>query len=354
MSLIFLGDTAIPFKSRKKTEITSWGDKSVILKLEGSIVYNTNKYSKKREVYNGPAVAEYLDNLGVCAVSLANNHMFDIHHSPKPTIRALSSHGIQTYGAGRNLKEAQQPAIIEDEGQRVIILGFGWSVIGCQIASAKYPGVNPLQPWSVFESIKHLNNKFPDARLILHMHWNYELELYPQPMHRQLAFRAIDLGADAVVGSHSHRVQGIELYRGAPVVYDLGNWMFVQNEYHDGEIEYPECASIQLGFEWSPKSDEMICHWFRYNEKTNKVVHLKKENLTSSEYIDGLTPYTGMSHSRYIEFFKRKRIKKKALPIYYDIDDNIKNKIRNYWVKIRGSIIKLIDTLSLKNTQRSA
>jgi poly-gamma-glutamate capsule biosynthesis protein CapA/YwtB (metallophosphatase superfamily) len=39
---------------------------------------------------------------------------------------------------------------------------------------------------------------------------------------------AIDSGADVVVGAHPHVAQDIEMYKGKPIMYSLGNFMFDQ------------------------------------------------------------------------------------------------------------------------------
>ena len=36
----------------------------------------------------------------------------------------------------------------------------------------------------------------------------------------------IDAGADAVIGAHPHILQGIEYYKGKPILYSLGNFWF--------------------------------------------------------------------------------------------------------------------------------
>ena len=58
------------------------------------------------------------------------------------------------------------------------------------------------------------------------MHWGWEGEPTPSQRQRSLARLMIDAGADAVVGSHPHVVQGAALYRGRPIVWSLGNFVF--------------------------------------------------------------------------------------------------------------------------------
>jgi hypothetical protein len=60
-------------------------------------------------------------------------------------------------------------------------------------------------------------------------HWGREGVHEPEPYQVQLAHAAIDAGAAAVIGSHPHVLQGMELYKNAPVVYSLGNFVFGGN-----------------------------------------------------------------------------------------------------------------------------
>src|SRR5690606_205915 len=58
--------------------------------------------------------------------------------------------------------------------------------------------------------------------------FTYDLADY-QP---DLAYMAIDAGADAVVGTHPHCLQGIDQYQGKPIFYSFGNFIFDQPESH--------------------------------------------------------------------------------------------------------------------------
>ena len=58
------------------------------------------------------------------------------------------------------------------------------------------------------------------------MHWGWEDEPDPSPRLRAFARRMIDAGADMVVGGHPHVTQGAEYYRGKPIIYSLGNFLF--------------------------------------------------------------------------------------------------------------------------------
>jgi len=65
--------------------------------------------------------------------------------------------------------------------------------------------------------------------VVVFVHWGIERKAYPEEYQRNLAKQYIDAGADLVVGNHSHVPQGIEYYKGVPIVYCLGNYIFNPN-----------------------------------------------------------------------------------------------------------------------------
>ncbi len=352
--MIFVGDIAFPFTRPPTVDFLPWNDEAVVANLEGDVVSSSEASLQDHIIFNSMTAVDFLDDLGGRAVSLANNHILDVHSSPSPTIQSLRERGISTCGAGHTLAHAQKPAIFEADESKVVLLGFGWEVIDCQAATSNRSGVNPLRPRTVQQCIERVQSAHPEAILVLFMHWNYEFELYPQPMHRQLAFRAVEAGADAVIGTHSHRVQGIEVYRGAPIVHGLGNWLFVQGEYFRGTLTYPDCASTELAFEWNPVQESMICHWFEYNSRNHTLCHQNSEPVGQSVRVQELTPYAGMDHDQYVSFFRKNRRKRRLLPVYSSCDQPISNALRNYWVALRGGIIRLLTSAGLKGPGRSS
>jgi poly-gamma-glutamate synthesis protein (capsule biosynthesis protein) len=58
------------------------------------------------------------------------------------------------------------------------------------------------------------------------VHWGPELVAEPRPADRALARKMIESGAAAVIGAHPHVTQTVDVHRGAPIVYSLGNFVF--------------------------------------------------------------------------------------------------------------------------------
>ncbi|GAH71061.1 unnamed protein product, partial [marine sediment metagenome] len=269
-----------------------------------------------------------LQSLNIKVVTLANNHILDVNPSPVGTIQFLKDGGIEACGAGKNIEEAGKPVLLRHGNEEYVFLAFGWETIQCVAASRNRPGVNPLRPKHVLESVRNGRRAHPDARIVLLMHWNYELELYPQPMHRQLSFAAVEAGASAVIGSHSHCVQGVEICGDAPIVHGLGNWFLPDGVFFGGRLAYPDFAKRQLAFEWDADSGEMACHWFEYQAVNHNVTFIKSEELTESQWIEELTPYRSMDQEDYAEWFRLHRRKRILLPVYTRFNQTLLN-----WIK---------------------
>ena len=62
--------------------------------------------------------------------------------------------------------------------------------------------------------------------LVVYVHWGVERETEPKDYQRAMGRQYIDAGADLVIGSHPHVLQGIEYYKGKPIFYSLGNFVF--------------------------------------------------------------------------------------------------------------------------------
>ena len=67
--------------------------------------------------------------------------------------------------------------------------------------------------------------------VIVMVHWGIERSTEPEEYQKSMARQYIDAGADAVIGSHPHVIQGMECYQGKPICYSLGNFIFSNRSY---------------------------------------------------------------------------------------------------------------------------
>lgn len=362
MRFLFLGDIAIDQSYTDVTldsPITKLGVNHVLANLEGPIIVHPDKHksiqNQDHGVFNVPEVYELLQEFGVTVVSLANNHIFDFGSSIHNTEQFLTKINISSFGAGHNLGTAHQPAVFNNKDTTVRVFAFGWDVIGCRYASTISEGVNPLKPDHVFQTVEGLRKQDKDSCIIFIFHWNYELEMYPQPAHRQLAYDLIDSGVDAIIGLHPHVAQGAEIYKGKPIVYGLGNWFFPARQIGSLKLAFPPISSRQLALELTVNDREVIpkFHWYQFDQSNNQISYESTESIEGSIVYE-LTPFAGLSHNEYIQWFQKHRKRRRGLPIYYNYKHKKRNWIKDQQVKIRQYLITLMLRLGVKRSLSSS
>ncbi|NPV72046.1 MAG: hypothetical protein HPY55_15680 [Firmicutes bacterium] len=188
-----------------------------------------------------PQAIQSLLDAGIDAVTLANNHTLDYDsENLLETIRLLRENGIAHTGAGASIIEARKPAVVERHGVKVAFLGYSEFAHPSLYWSTKYPrtlmatatlaGTTPLDLAMIEEDIAAAR-KSADLVAVA-IHWGQEYTNYPIPYFgpdlKKIARQTVDLGADMVFGFHPHAIQGIEIYRGRPIAYSLGNFVMDQ------------------------------------------------------------------------------------------------------------------------------
>ena len=163
---------------------------------------------------------------GIEAVGLANDHIMD-YGLPglEETLNILRGEEIGTFGAGSNARAAEQPLVLEAEnGARLALLSF------CDVAPPSYtagensPGIAAAALDRMGESIREAVGEAP--YVVVFLHWGTIGSPEITQRQRELAHACVQAGADLVVGSHPHLVQGLEVWGGAPIIYSLGDLVF--------------------------------------------------------------------------------------------------------------------------------
>ncbi len=172
--------------------------------------------------------ARGLQLAGIDGVSQANNHSMNFGtDGMRDTLTALDTAGIRHFGIGETLDQAREPAIFDVNGTRVSFLGYDGITGDTNGATGNSAGTLPLVAELLAEDVSAATKQ---ADIVIpFIHWGVEYTLTPTEEQRNVARLAIDAGATMVAGSHPHWVQGIEEYRGRPIVYSLGNFVFDQD-----------------------------------------------------------------------------------------------------------------------------
>lgn len=168
-----------------------------------------------------------MHELGIDIVTIANNHTLDYGTDALvDTCTTLENAGIPYVGAGANMDRAKQLETIEVRGRTIGFLAASRVYPDTSwVANSKKPGmVSGYDPSILLKEIEAAG-EYCDY-LVVYMHWGIERDEKPQEYQRTLGRQLIDAGADLVIGSHPHVLQGIEYYQGKPIVYSLGNFIF--------------------------------------------------------------------------------------------------------------------------------
>ncbi|MFT5644165.1 MAG: poly-gamma-glutamate capsule biosynthesis protein CapA/YwtB (metallophosphatase superfamily) [Janthinobacterium sp.] len=161
------------------------------------------------------------------ALALANNHSGD--YGPVAfgeMLDLLESKGIAYFGGGRDLAQAHQPLLIERKGLRIALLSYNEFFPRSFEADVDKAGIAWSEDEQVRLDIVNARTRYGADLVIPVMHWGWEQETIAGSRQRQLARLMIDAGADAVIGGHPHVIQDVEQYRGKPIIYSLGNFVF--------------------------------------------------------------------------------------------------------------------------------
>ena len=175
-----------------------------------------------------PANVSYLKDLGVDIVGLANNHTYDFGKvSFLDTLSTLEKAEIPYVGAGRTIKQAAAPVYLETNGFKIAYVAASRAeyTIYTPQATKKKPGI--LWCYDNTRFLKSIRTAAANADYVIALpHWGVEHSLELEDVQIEGAHAYIDAGADAVIGAHPHILQGIEYYKGKPILYSLGNFWF--------------------------------------------------------------------------------------------------------------------------------
>lgn len=268
---------------------------------------------------SSPDMAAIISSAGFNIASVANNHITDFGaEALMDTLEQLAKNNIAYVGAGRNISEARKPLILERKGARIGFIGY-CSNVGLRpqaAASDKRPGiavvrVSPLyaSPQINEESLELMVEDIQKTRssadlAILSFHTSLSLTKEGGGSHTLgvhqvgAAHAAIDAGADLVLGHGPHLLQGIEVYKGKVIFYNLGqlivdrdvpdeykNTIILNCEISDKKIQRVSFLPVALNEQKQPEpltSTDERCH------KINELMVKLSRKLGTTLYFEGV------------------------------------------------------------------
>jgi poly-gamma-glutamate synthesis protein (capsule biosynthesis protein) len=210
-----------------------------LVNLETAITRTATPWPDKEVHYKmNPQNIGCLTAAGVDCCALANNHVLDWGISGLlETLEALDKADIKHAGAGRNLREAQAPAIHETtEGFRVIVFSLGSLSSGIPAewsALEDRPGINLVETQAddpvrlLAERIREVRRK--DDIIVVSIHWGANWGFKIPFAQKKLAHRLVDEATLNILHGHSsHHVKAMEVYKGCLILYGCGDFL---NDY---------------------------------------------------------------------------------------------------------------------------
>ncbi len=205
---------------------------------------NIHTPAVKQYVFRGnPEWLHDLRRHGITHLNLANNHSVDQRRGGlRDTYKNCLGAHIVPVGAGTNMDEASEAILIAAHkfsevprtshlvprniyllaSQRLKLENFTYLPDSFSVSQ------EPLD--TLCRRIERLRAKDSTAYITVCLHWGAEHQLKPMALQRQEAHRIIDAGADIIVGHHTHTLQTIEEYKGKPIYYSIGNFIFDQEK----------------------------------------------------------------------------------------------------------------------------
>lgn len=220
------GDPLYPF--RKTADLLKSVDFN-FANLESPISGNDTRVGKGLVFNTRVRDAAGLKEFKFDIVNLANNHALDQGLKGLIATRAfLDERGVKYIGAGENLDAAWKPEIVEANGIR-----FGF--VGASYTSINDGGVARNDFVARIEDTHLLERAVKRAReqadfVVVTMHAGIEYVRKPHQPQIDFARKAVDFGADIVIGAHPHWIQTTETYKGRLIFYSLGNFVFDQRK----------------------------------------------------------------------------------------------------------------------------
>ena len=222
--MIEYDDYKYPFL--KTADIIRSGD-IVFGNLETSIINGRAIQNNEMVFRTDLRAVEGLVFAGFNVLSLANNHIMNFGRDGlESTIKILDENNISHIGAGMSEEEIYKPVIKDIKGTKFAFLGFTYNFDQRKSSDGKIYGVANMSIAKMEENVKKAKSK--NDIVIVSMHAGTEYKTSSSSFQENFARRAIDAGADLIIGHHPHVVQNVEKYKEGYILYSLGNFVFDQ------------------------------------------------------------------------------------------------------------------------------
>lgn len=220
---VMLGRGVTPRLRSASTNLTLWHREistadMAFCNLECAL--SPKKPARNTQLLASPQTIRYLHNAGFDAVSVANNHALD---AGEAGVRLAQSalRGAKIIPLGTRIGGGAW------HGWRTTVRGRSVALLAASAWGPFRSGRAAVRPLAGSGLLPEVRALAADGVIVLvSLHWGQEYAPTPSPGQRAAARALIDAGATAVIGHHPHVAQPVETYRGRPIFYSLGNFVF--------------------------------------------------------------------------------------------------------------------------------
>lgn len=321
-------------KSNFQPELISYFNSAdcIITNFENT-VGTTKNYRKDKDSLlfcNFKTLKSYIKIFPKSIFNLGNNHISDFGNEGfKKTIKRLDELNIKYFGAGYK-NEFNNSFSLHD---KCVILTFSTdeTFVKSRIAQTNEIGITKYDLKNIKDELEKYEKN--EIKVIL-LHWGYEYIKYPSPKQRELSKKIIDTGADLIIGTHPHIIQGYESYKGKRIYYSLGNFLFT--DYYD---------KIGRLHKWNKENYYSIIVELKMNNDNSLIIqerglYFNKNKLKLSFNEDSLKKLEKRS----------KKIEIKRYNQYLKIHSNKKSNRKSFFlIKYINLFIRKFDRMRIKD-----
>ena len=197
-----------------------------------------------------PVLAKNLAGNGFSVVSLANNHTLDYgRDSMMDTKAAVEQAGMIPIGAGSTREDALRIKVVKKKGIRIGFIGYSDITSVGVVRLDDRPTIAGVNTDEIPTQIRAAKAKC-DV-LVVSFHWGVEYMKRPTERQMMIAHLCIDNGADLILGHHPHVLQTVEVYKGKPIVYSMGGFIW------DSKLAGADKSAIYM-FELTPSQARLV------------------------------------------------------------------------------------------------
>jgi poly-gamma-glutamate synthesis protein (capsule biosynthesis protein) len=199
-----------------------------MVNLETAITDRGTPEPKDFHFRTTPAAYEALRAAGIDLASIANNHGMDYGRvGLTDTLTSAAAAGFPLVGAGNNIDEAYKPYFTTVKGVRIGVVAMNqvhdnkneWK------PTATRSGI--AYAFDVERSVKAVVDARAGADLVIaYLHYGTQSATCPNPEQKSIALALSSAGADIIVGTHAHVLQGDGYLGKTYVHYGLGNFVW--------------------------------------------------------------------------------------------------------------------------------